>query len=38
MEESSFSHLMVLVVFLAFVGMGYLMERINKWIMKEEQK
>ncbi len=36
MEESSFSHFMVLVVLLAFLGLGYLMERIQKRIMKDE--
>ncbi|MHC2836267.1 uncharacterized membrane protein YcaP (DUF421 family) [Bacillus sp. F9_6S_D1_P_5] len=36
MEESSFSHFMVLVVFLIFVGLGYLIERIKKRIIKDE--
>lgn len=37
MEESTLSHLMVLVTVIAFVGLGYLMERINKRIMKDEK-
>lgn len=38
MEESTFSHLMVLVAVIGVAGFIQLMEFINKRIMKEEQK
>ncbi|ABY46865.1 hypothetical protein BcerKBAB4_5814 (plasmid) [Bacillus mycoides KBAB4] len=37
MEESTFSLCMVLVAVIAFKGFIYLMERIDKRIMKDEQ-
>lgn len=38
MQESTFSHLMILVAVILLAGFIYLMDRIDKWIMKEEQK
>lgn len=38
MEESTFSHFMILVAVIGITGFIYLMERIDKRIMKEEQK
>lgn len=37
MEESTFSHFMVLVVVIGLAGFIYLMERIEKRIMKDEK-
>ncbi|MFK4380190.1 preprotein translocase subunit YajC [Bacillus sp. RC218] len=38
MEESTFSHFMILVAVIGIAGFIYLMERIDKRFMKEEQK
>lgn len=38
MEESTFSHLMILVSVIGLAGFIYLMDRIDKRFMKEEQK
>jgi preprotein translocase subunit SecE len=37
MEESIFSHLMILVVVIGIAGFIYLMERIDKRLMKDEK-
>lgn len=37
MEESTFSHLMILVSVIGFAGFIYLMDRIDKRIMKDEK-
>lgn len=37
MEESTFSHLMILVGVILLAGFIYLMERIDKRIMKDEK-
>ncbi len=37
LEESTFSHFMVLVVVIGLAGFIYLMERIEKRIMKDEK-
>ncbi len=37
MEESTFSHLMILVAVIGLAGFIYLMERIDKRIMKDEK-
>ncbi|EEM13597.1 hypothetical protein bpmyx0001_55710 [Bacillus pseudomycoides DSM 12442] len=37
MEESTFSLFMVVVVIACFAGLGYVMERIDKLFMKDEE-
>lgn len=38
MEESTFSHLMILVIFILLAGFIHIMDWVDRRYMKEEQK